>query len=103
MAVRQSLARRRWRYSRGGRIACGHVASTGLGHTIKSLAIWKIFFGVVVWAPRLYRDTSGVDPERKVSVTLLTNRTWPDCTNQAIKEVRPAFHDAVMQALGVAQ
>jgi CubicO group peptidase (beta-lactamase class C family) len=50
-----------------------------------------------------YTGTSlWVDPERKVSVTLLTNRTWPDCTNQAIKEVRPAFHDAVMEALGVA-
>jgi CubicO group peptidase (beta-lactamase class C family) len=51
-----------------------------------------------------YTGTSlWVDPERKVSVTLLTNRTWPDCTNQAIKEVRPPFHDAVMEALGVAQ
>jgi hypothetical protein len=30
---------------------------------------------------------------------LLTNRTWPDCTNQAIKQVRPAFHDAVVEAL----
>lgn len=51
-----------------------------------------------------YTGTSlWVDPERKVSVTLLTNRTWPDCTNQAIKGVRPAFHDAVMEALGVAQ
>lgn len=50
-----------------------------------------------------YTGTSlWVDPERKVSVTLLTNRTWPDCSNQAIKEVRPAFHDAVMEALGVA-
>jgi hypothetical protein len=31
---------------------------------------------------------------------LLTNRTWPDCTNQAIKQVRPAFHDAMIEALG---
>jgi CubicO group peptidase (beta-lactamase class C family) len=44
-----------------------------------------------------------IDPERKISVTLLTNRTWPDCSNWAIKEVRPAFHDAVMEALGVAK
>jgi CubicO group peptidase (beta-lactamase class C family) len=51
-----------------------------------------------------YSGTSlWIDPERKISVTLLTNRTWPDCGNQAIKEVRPAFHDAVMEALGVAQ
>jgi len=30
---------------------------------------------------------------------LLTNRTWPDCGNHAIKEVRPRFHDAVVEAL----
>ena len=48
-----------------------------------------------------YTGTSlWIDPERQISVTLLTNRTWPDCANQAIKEVRPAFHDAVMEALG---
>ena len=47
-----------------------------------------------------YTGTSlWIDPERQLSITLLTNRTWPDCTNQAIKQVRPAFHDAVMEAL----
>lgn len=40
-----------------------------------------------------------IDPERQVSITLLTNRTWPDCSNQAIKQVRPQFHDAVIEAL----
>ena len=51
-----------------------------------------------------YTGTSlWIDPERQISITLLTNRTWPDCSNQAIKEVRPAFHDAVMEALGVAR
>jgi len=51
-----------------------------------------------------YTGTSlWIDPERQLSVTLLTNRTWPDCSNQAIKEVRPRFHDAVVEALGVAQ
>jgi CubicO group peptidase (beta-lactamase class C family) len=48
-----------------------------------------------------YTGTSlWLDPEREISITLLTNRTWPDCANQAIKQVRPAFHDAVMEALG---
>jgi hypothetical protein len=32
-------------------------------------------------------------------VTLLTNRTWPDSDNQAIKQLRPKFHDAVVEAL----
>lgn len=41
-----------------------------------------------------------IDPERQLSVTLLTNRTWPDRSNQAIKQIRPAFHDAVVGALG---
>ena len=50
-----------------------------------------------------YTGTSlWIDPERQISVTLLTNRTWPDCLNWGIKEVRPKFHDAVMQTLGVA-
>jgi CubicO group peptidase (beta-lactamase class C family) len=40
-----------------------------------------------------------IDPEREVSVTLLTNRTWPDGKNQAIKELRPRFHDAVIEAI----
>lgn len=47
-----------------------------------------------------YTGTSlWIDPERQLSVTLLTNRTWPDRGSQAIKSVRPAFHDAVVEAL----
>jgi CubicO group peptidase (beta-lactamase class C family) len=47
-----------------------------------------------------YTGTSlWIDPERQLSITLLTNRTWPDCRNQAIKEVRPRFHDAVIEAV----
>jgi serine-type D-Ala-D-Ala carboxypeptidase len=48
-----------------------------------------------------YTGTSlWMDSDRQLSITLLTNRTWPDCQNQAIKQVRPAFHDAVIEALG---
>lgn len=47
-----------------------------------------------------YTGTSlWIDAERQLSITLLTNRTWPDCSNQAIKQVRPKFHDAVIEAL----
>jgi CubicO group peptidase (beta-lactamase class C family) len=47
-----------------------------------------------------YTGTSlWIDPERELSVTLLTNRTWPDCSNPAIREIRPRFHDAVIEAL----
>ncbi len=47
-----------------------------------------------------YTGTSlWIDPERHISITLLTNRTWPDCSNHAIKQIRPRFHDAVVEAL----
>jgi CubicO group peptidase (beta-lactamase class C family) len=47
-----------------------------------------------------YTGTSlWIDPERQLSIVLLTNRTWPDSSNQAIKEVRPRFHDAVVESL----
>lgn len=40
-----------------------------------------------------------IDLEAGVAVALLTNRTWPDRQNQSIREVRPAFHNAVRLAL----
>ncbi len=47
-----------------------------------------------------YTGTSlWIDPSRQLSITLLTNRTWPDCSNNAIKQLRPKFHDAVIEAL----
>ena len=49
-----------------------------------------------------YTGTSlWIDLERQLSVTLLTNRTWPDCSNHAIKQVRPRFHDAVVEGLKI--
>jgi serine-type D-Ala-D-Ala carboxypeptidase len=47
-----------------------------------------------------YSGTSlWIDFDRRLAIALLTNRTWPDRQNQAIRTVRPAFHDAVIQAL----
>ncbi|MGH9580267.1 MAG: serine hydrolase domain-containing protein [Terriglobales bacterium] len=40
-----------------------------------------------------------IDPERQLAVTLLSNRTWPDCGSQKIKELRPLLYDAVVEAL----
>jgi CubicO group peptidase (beta-lactamase class C family) len=40
-----------------------------------------------------------IDLAENVAVVLLTNRTWPDRQCQLIREVRPAFHDAVREAL----
>jgi serine-type D-Ala-D-Ala carboxypeptidase len=40
-----------------------------------------------------------IDRDQELAVALLTNRTWPDRSNQAIKQFRPVFHDAVVEAL----
>jgi CubicO group peptidase (beta-lactamase class C family) len=40
-----------------------------------------------------------IDLDAGVAIVLLTNRTWPDRVNQAIRQVRPAFHDAIREAL----
>jgi CubicO group peptidase (beta-lactamase class C family) len=43
-----------------------------------------------------YTGTSlWIDPERRLAIVLLTNRTWPDRSNKAIQQIRPLFHDAV--------
>jgi beta-glucosidase-like glycosyl hydrolase/CubicO group peptidase (beta-lactamase class C family) len=47
------------------------------------------FTGTSVW----------VDRDRQLFVILLTNRVHPTRENNKIREVRPAVHDAVMQAL----
>ena len=51
-----------------------------------------------------YTGTSlWIGPARQLSITLLTNRTWPDGGAQSIKEVRPKLHDAIAEALGATQ
>jgi serine-type D-Ala-D-Ala carboxypeptidase len=61
------------------------------------------YFGARSFGHLGYTGTSlWIDPDRQLSITLLTNRTWPDCANQAIKQVRPLFHDAVIEALKLA-
>jgi beta-N-acetylhexosaminidase len=50
------------------------------------------FTGTSIW----------IDPERQLFVVLLTNRVHPTRENQKIAQIRPALHDAVMQALGLA-
>jgi serine-type D-Ala-D-Ala carboxypeptidase len=47
-----------------------------------------------------YAGTSlWIDFEHQMAIVLLTNRTWPHRQSQAIRMVRPDFHDAVMKAL----
>ena len=40
-----------------------------------------------------------IDLEVGVAVVLLTNRTWPNRGSLLIREVRPAFHNAIREAL----
>ncbi len=65
-----------------GESSSGHFFSP---HTIGHLG----FSGCSLW----------IDLESEVAVVLLTNRTWPDRKCQLIREVRPAFHDAVRKSL----
>lgn len=58
------------------------------------------FFSANAYGHLGYTGTSlWIDPDRALSVTLLTNRTWPDSANKSIQQVRPKFHDAVSEAL----
>jgi CubicO group peptidase (beta-lactamase class C family) len=60
------------------------------GRLFSSVAFGHLgFTGTSVW----------IDPGRKLSVTLLTSRTWPERGSQLIREVRPKVHDAIVEAL----
>ena len=58
------------------------------------------YFGPGSFGHLGYTGTSlWIDPSAELSITFLTNRTWPDGANQAIKQVRPKVHDAIVEAL----
>ena len=67
--------------STAGSTAGSHLSGESFGHTG--------FTGTSLWA----------DPVRDLGVVLLTNRVHPTRENQGIRRLRPAFHDAVAQAL----
>jgi CubicO group peptidase (beta-lactamase class C family) len=57
------------------------MSSSAFGHTG--------FTGTTLW----------IDPERRIYVVFLTNRVNPSRENTAIHRIRPALHDAIMNAL----
>jgi CubicO group peptidase (beta-lactamase class C family) len=62
--------------------SCGRLMSpTAIGHTG--------FTGTSLW----------IDWERDLYVVLLTNRVHPTRENNAIRELRPRLHDAVVEAV----
>jgi beta-glucosidase-like glycosyl hydrolase/CubicO group peptidase (beta-lactamase class C family) len=71
------------RSASGGPSSAGdRFSPTSFGHTG--------FTGTSIW----------VDPERELFAVLLTNRVYPTRENNGISRLRPAFHDAVIAALG---
>jgi beta-N-acetylhexosaminidase len=58
-----------------------YFSASSFGHTG--------FTGTSIW----------IDPGRDIFVILLTNRVYPSRDNQQISRVRPALHDAVMEAI----
>ena len=64
--------------------SCGHrLSPEAIGHTG--------FTGTSLW----------IDPLQGLYVVLLTNRLHPTRDNEAILAIRPAVHDAVVEALGL--
>jgi serine-type D-Ala-D-Ala carboxypeptidase len=60
------------------------------GHDFSSHSIGHLgFSGCSLW----------IDLDANVAVAMLSNRTWPDRSSRLIRQVWPAFHDAVRQAL----
>ena len=64
-------------YSSSGR----HFSPTAVGHLG--------FTGTSIW----------IEPERAISISLLTNRVHPRRDNQAIRDFRPRIHDLIMEAI----
>jgi CubicO group peptidase (beta-lactamase class C family) len=60
------------------------------GHRFSANSIGHLgFSGCSLW----------IDLDASIAAVLLTNRTWPDRQSQLIRQVRPAFHDAIREAL----
>jgi CubicO group peptidase (beta-lactamase class C family) len=59
----------------------GQMSPRAFGHTG--------FTGTSLW----------IDPDLGVYVVLLTNRVYPTPTGEGLKAFRPAFHDAIMEAI----
>jgi len=58
------------------------------------------YFSAASYGHLGYTGTSmWIDPEKSLFVILLTNRVNPSRANEAIKTIRPAVHDAVVEAL----
>jgi hypothetical protein len=57
----------------------------------RGVVIGQVFFGKLDRASGLRRNSLWIDPERKLALVLLTNRTRPDRAIKAIQEVLPAF------------
>jgi len=65
-------------------------ADSSAGNLFSSHSIGHLgFSGCSLW----------IDLDASIVAVLLTNRTWPDRQSQLIRQVRPAYHNAVRNAL----
>ncbi|MBZ5699418.1 MAG: serine hydrolase [Acidobacteriia bacterium] len=75
--------------------ALGWMAPTtdsSSGHYFSARSFGHLgFTGTSIW----------IDPDRELFIILLTNRVYPTRANNKITAVRPAVHDAVIEALGL--
>ncbi len=61
------------------------------------------YFSAASYGHLGYTGTSvWIDPEKSLYVILLTNRVHPTRANEAIRAVRPALHDAVVESIQAA-
>ncbi len=72
-----------WDVSTGESSSGRYFSRNSFGHTG--------YTGTSIW----------IDPEKQLFVVLLTNRVYPSAENNAIRQLRPALHDAVVRALGL--
>lgn len=64
--------------------------NSSAGHHFSSHSVGHLgYSGCSLW----------IDLDAEMAIVLLTNRTWRDRKSQLIREVRPAFHNAVREAL----
>src|SRR6266481_4635819 len=89
-------------YSDLGIILMAEIIERLTGRALDDLAKSTIFSAHSFGHTGCTGTSIWIEPDRQLFVVLLTNRVHPTRENIKIQQVRPALHDAVMQALGFA-
>ncbi len=66
------------------------LKNSSSGHHFPPAAVGHLgFTGTSIW----------IDPEREISISLMTNRVHPSRDRQTIREFRPKIHDLIMETI----